>query len=224
MNAAKSCEPATKISILLVDDHSVFREGMSGMINQEPDLLVRGEADGLRSALVELKRVKPDVAVVDLSIRDGDGLELIKEIRTLSPQTRVLVLSMYDEKVFAERTLRAGAMGYVMKVEAANAVIAGIRAVHRGEIYLSPRQRAARSGAAPASDGRGRANLERLTDREMQVLRCVGRGLSTQEIGDELFISAKTVETHREHIKHKLGLSTSGELLRYAIEHNRLPE
>jgi DNA-binding NarL/FixJ family response regulator len=214
-----------KVGILLVDDHSVLRQGMAAMINEEPDLEVCAEADGLTAALAILKTARPKVAVVDLSIRDGDGLELIKEILTRYPDIRILVLSMYDESVYADRALRAGALGYVMKAEAANTVIAGIRSVLRGEIYVSETMRAARAKGQPKIGLRARPReLGRLSDRELQVLRCVGRGLSTGEIGEELFISAKTVEAHREHIKQKLGLLTSGELLRYAIEHNRVPQ
>jgi DNA-binding NarL/FixJ family response regulator len=128
---------------------------------------------------------------------------------------------MYDEQVYADRALRAGAQGYVMKAEAAKTVIAGIRSVLRDEIYLSERMRAARTKASDATHAKA-GHIERLSDRELQVLRCVGRGMSTREIAEELFISIKTVEAHREHIKQKLGLLTSGELLRYAIEHNRV--
>jgi DNA-binding NarL/FixJ family response regulator len=213
--------PAGKIGVLLVDDHSVLRQGMATMINEEPDHFVCGEAEGVSSALEVLKRIGPGVALVDLSIRDGDGLELIKEIRNRRPDTRILVLSMYDEQVYADRALRAGAQGYVMKAEAAKTVIAGIRAVLRDEIYLSEKMRATRA-SAPQGAGQTSGNLQRLSDRELQVLRCVGGGMSTREIAEELFISIKTVEAHREHIKQKLGLLTSGELLRYAIEHNRV--
>jgi len=212
--------PAGKIGVLLVDDHSVLRQGMATMINEEPDLFVCGEAEGVSSALEVLKRVNPDVALVDLSIRDGDGLELIKEIRNRRPDTKILVLSMYDEQVYADRALRAGAQGYVMKAEAAKTVITGIRAVLRDEIYLSEKMLAARAKSTDSVNPRD--HLQRLSDRELQVLRCVGRGMSTREIAEELFISIKTVEAHREHIKQKLGLLTSGELLRYAIEHNRV--
>jgi DNA-binding NarL/FixJ family response regulator len=178
----------------------------------------------VRSAIAAAARTHPDVALVDLSIRDGDGLELVRELRQRFPGVRALVLSMYDEAVYAGRAIDAGACGYVMKAEAAKTVMAGIRAVLRGEIFLSPEM------ASRLDAGRGRrradvpaaAALGRLSDRELQVLRCIGRGLSTREVAEELFISVKTVEAHREHIKDKLGLAGSGELLRYAIEHNRL--
>lgn len=221
------CNPSatSKVGVLLVDDHSVLRQGMAAMINEEEDLTVCGQADGINSARAILKTSRPQVAVIDLSIRDGDGLELIREMRTRFPEVRILVLSMYDEEVYADRALRAGALGYVMKAEAANTVIAGIRSVLRGETYLSEKMQAARARSASGGGrGTGPKELGRLSDRELQVLRCVGRGMSTHEIGEELFISGKTVEAHREHIKQKLGLLTSGELLRYAIEHNRVAQ
>lgn len=212
-----------KSRVLLVDDHAVVRKGMTAMINEEPDMVVCGEADGVRSALDAVAQCSPDVALVDLSIKDGDGLELIKEIRRRWKDVAVLVLSMYDASVYADRALRAGARGYIMKAQAARTVMDGIRSVLRGETYFSdPKQEnlAENFGDAPAAD---RSNLlATLTDREMQVLRCIGKGWSGQEIADELFISPKTVEAHREHIKHKLELASSGDLLRYAIEHNRI--
>lgn len=211
-----------KVRVLLVDDHSVLRQAMAALINEELDLEVCGEADGVRSAIRAAEETRPDVALVDLSIRDGDGLELIREMKRRFPQTRALVLSMFDESVYAERALRAGARGYIMKAQAARSVMDGIRSVLRGEVYVSSEMSAKLAdGAAPQSTAT-RAGAERLSDRELQVLRCVGRGMSTREIGEELFISIKTVEAHREHIKEKLNLVSSGELLRYAIEHNRL--
>lgn len=211
-----------KVRVLLVDDHIVLRQGMAAMINEEPDLEVCGEADGVREAIRVADQTRPDVALVDLSIRDGDGLELIKELKRRFPETRALVLSMYDEAVYAERALRAGARGYVMKAEAATSVMAGIRSILRGEVYLSRAMAARLAEGRAAEGGASDAAAGGLSDRELQVLRCVGRGMSTREIGEELFISGKTVEAHREHIKEKLNLVSSGELLRYAIEHNRL--
>ncbi|HXE52452.1 MAG TPA: response regulator transcription factor [Tepidisphaeraceae bacterium] len=218
-----------RVRVLLVDDHAVLRQGMAAMINEEPDLMVCGEADGVRAAIQTAEAANPDVAIVDLSIREGDGLELLRELKRRFPRVLSLVLSMYDESVYAERALRAGARGYIMKAEAARSVMTGIRRVLNGEIYLSPQmtERLAQNTANAASAKTGEfppapTLLRRLSDRELQVLRCVGRGLSTREAAEELFISIKTVEAHREHIKVKLGLSSSGELLRFAIEHSRV--
>jgi len=217
--------------VLLVDDHPVMRQGMAAIINEEPDLVVCGEADGVRTAIAAATQTHPDVALVDLSVTDGDGLELIRDFKHRFPDCRTLVLSMFDETVYAERALRAGAGGYVMKAEAATTVMAAIRTVLKGNTYLSPRMSAKlipvlsreRSERAPGTESNPKPpGLDRLSDRELQVLRCVGRGMSTREVAEELFISINTVETHREHLKQKLNLVTSGELLRYAIEHNRL--
>jgi len=220
-------EQEQRTRILLVDDHPLLRQGMAAIINEEADLVVCGEADGVRSAIATAAETRPDVALIDLSIRDGDGLELLREMRNRFPEVLTLVLSMYDETVYAERALRAGARAYVMKAEAAKTVMTAIRRVLRGETYVSPRMSSRlQERERPGGGGGGLAPCKvdppRLSDRELQVLRCVGRGLSTREIAEELFISIKTVEAHREHIKEKLSLRSSGELLRYAIEHGRV--
>jgi DNA-binding NarL/FixJ family response regulator len=213
-----------RVRVLLVDDHLVMRQGMAAIINEEPDMIVCGQADGVRSAIAAAAESSPHVALVDLSIRDGDGLELLREMRQRFPEVRALVLSMFDETVYAQRALRAGASGYIMKAEAAKTVMAGIRAVLRGETFLSAQMAGRLTGNEHRKADVPAALVGRLSDRELQVLRCIGRGHSTREIAEELFISVKTVEAHREHVKAKLGLVSSGELLRYAIEHNRLNE
>ena len=216
---------AVKTKVLLVDDHVVLRQGLAMMINEEPDMLVCGQADGVHSALEAARATRPDVAVVDLSIRDGDGLELIRLLRDPLPEVQTLVLSMFDETVYAERALHAGAHGYIMKAEAVSNVLSGIRALMKGERFLSPRlsERVSQVKSSDAGPGgAGLAGISKLSDRELQVLRRVGSGMSTREIAAELFISVKTVETHREHLKQKLELADSGELLRYAIAYNRL--
>jgi DNA-binding NarL/FixJ family response regulator len=161
------------------------------------------------------------VAVVDLSISDGDGLELIRSLRDRLSEIPALVLSMHDERIYAERSLHAGARGYVMKAQAYKNVMIGIRAILRGERYFSP-DIVAKIAGRPGRDDPPGSGLARLSDRELQVLRCVGNGLSTRKISEQLFISVKTVETHREHIKQKLDLAASSDLLRFAIEHNRI--
>jgi DNA-binding NarL/FixJ family response regulator len=209
--------------LLLVDDHAVMRHGLAAIINEEPDLLVCGEAEGAAQALELLATTPVDVAIVDISLKGSDGLELIKQVSTLYPRVRSLVLSMYDESVYAERALRAGARGYVRKAEAAETVMTAVRRILRGETYVSASVAAqfVRRVAGGRTSGET-LGVERLSDRELQILRHVGRGLSNREIADDLCISVKTVETHREHIKRKLNLATAGDLLRYAIQFTRV--
>jgi DNA-binding NarL/FixJ family response regulator len=215
-----------KIGIVLVDDHSVLRQGLAALINAEPDLVVLGEAEGVQQAMSVIEQFQPRIVLVDIALKDGDGLELIRRITDKWPQMLPLVLSMYEETVYAERALRAGARGYVQKVEVAETVMTAIRRVLEGQVYVSQnvaaglvnRVAGTRRAVVPQSP------LESLSDRELQVLRCIGRGMSNRETAQELFISVKTVETHREHLKQKLRLASSGDLLRYAIEFHRVRE
>jgi DNA-binding NarL/FixJ family response regulator len=216
-------EPPPRTRLLLVDDHAVMRHGLAAIINEEPDLVVCGEAESTPQALELLATTPVDVAVVDISLKGSDGLELIKQVSTLYPRVLSLVLSMYDESVYAERALRAGARGYVRKAEAAETVMTAVRRILRGDTYVSASVaaqfvRRVAGGRAPGDT----LGVERLSDRELQILRHVGRGMSNREIADDLCISVKTVETHREHIKHKLNLDTAGDLLRYAIQFTRV--
>jgi DNA-binding NarL/FixJ family response regulator len=215
--------PDAKKRILLVDDHDVVRRGVASLLNAEPDLEICGEADDVDSALATIARTQPHLVLLDMSLKEGDGLEVLRRMREEHPDTMALVLSMYDESVYAERALRAGAKGYVKKIDVAQTIVAAIRKVLAGEVYVSDAVASGMlvrmtGGKAPAAQ----VPVERLSDRELQVLRSIGRGMSNREIADQLFISTKTVESHREHIKQKLGLSSSGELLRYAIEFSRI--
>jgi DNA-binding NarL/FixJ family response regulator len=216
-------EQLFKTRLLLVDDHAVMRHGLAAIVNEEPDLVVCGEAEGAAGALALLATTPVDVAVVDISLKDGDGLELIRQVSALYPHVLSLVLSMYDESVYAERALRAGARGYVRKAEAAETVMTAVRRILRGETYVSASVAAQFvdrvAGGRKPQDTLG---VDRLSDRELQILRHIGRGLSNREVADELCISVKTVETHREHIKRKLNLPGAGDLLRYAIEFARV--
>ena len=211
-----------QIGVLLVDDHSVMRQGLAALINAEPDLHVCGEADGVRPALEVMQATRPHVALVDISLNGGDGLELIKLMRTHHPDVLAVVLSMHDESVYAERALRAGARGYIRKVEAADRVLAGLRRVLGGDVFVSDRVAADLLNRVSGKSDPGVASVDRLSDRELQVLRSIGAGMSSREVAEKLFISVKTVEAHREHIKQKLNLANSTELLRYAIEFCRV--
>jgi DNA-binding NarL/FixJ family response regulator len=213
-----------KTRILLVDDHSIVRRGLASLINSEPDLEVCGEAEDVQSAIDAVNRSRPQLVILDLSLKHGDGLDVLARLSEAHPEVLTLVLSMFDETVYAERALRAGARGYVRKLDVAETIVAAIRQVLAGQVYVSSTIAAAvlqhLSGGNKRSDAQ--AAVHRLTDRELQVLRSIGRGLSNHQIAEELFISVKTVEAHREHIKQKIGFANSSELLQYAIEFTRL--
>jgi DNA-binding NarL/FixJ family response regulator len=213
----------TKIRVLLVDDHDVVRKGVASLINAEPDLEVCGEADSVDSAMQAIAQTQPNLVLVDMSLKHSDGLDLLQRMKAQYPDIIAMVLSMYDETIYAERSLRAGAKGYVRKVELAETIMKAIRRVLAGQVYVSDSVSALllqrMSGAKSRSS---EAPAEALSDRELQVVRCIGRGLSNREIAEELFISVKTVESHREHIKQRLNLASSGDLLRYAIEFCRV--
>lgn len=208
-------EPRGPVRILVVDDHPIVRLGIRQMIAAEPHLTIAGEAESAATA-VELVKSNPDLAIVDLSLEDGSGLELIRSIRHIAPDTRVLVLSMHDEALFAERALRAGARGYIMKQEAISGLVNAIQEVLAGRVFVSKRlsqyllERLGHD--APAESGR----LGNLTDRELEVFELIGRGLSTAAIAERLGVSIKTIETYRSNIKSKLGLKDATDLIRFA--------
>jgi len=213
--------PGDKIEILIVDDHPIVRQGIALLINQQPDLNVSCEAGSAEEALEVLaKREEPlQLAIVDLSLGGMSGLELVKALRTRYHDLSVLVMSMHDESLYAERVLRAGARGYIMKQEATEKIIAALRQILRGEIYVSDRMR--NRMLERLIDNRGESSespLASLSDRELEVLRLIGRGLSTGEIARDLCRSVKTIEAHRANIKEKLSLRGGAELVRFAIQ------
>ena len=205
--------------ILLVDDHAIVREGFAEIINNTPDLQVCGQASAASRALEAVGRLRPDLVVVDLSLQGGSGLELIKQIKTLHPGLPMLVLSMHDEALYAERCLRAGALGYVMKQEEAETVMEAVRSVLRGEVHVSEavRRRMLQNlvGRQLAEDQTG---ISHLSDREIEVFQLIGEGRTTRQIAQKLQLSLSTVETHRAHIKEKLNLRNAVELMRAAVE------
>ncbi len=215
-------EPTEKKRVLLVDDHSIMRQGLVQVINQQPTLMVCGEASSPQEALDAAERLQPDLALVDLSLRGGDGIELLKDLRARQPRMFTMVLSMHDEALYAERTLRAGGRGYVMKTEKMERLLLAIHRVLAGGIYVSDKvtahavQRMARVEGGPEKPGD--VYVERLTDRELQVFRLIGQGLGTRLIAEALHLSRKTIESHREHIKTKLGLKDGSELIQRAIQ------
>ena len=213
---------AGKHKIFLVDDHPIVRQGLAQLIDAEPDLAVVGQGEDAYGSLRSIKTVKPDLCLVDVSLKDSDGMELLKELKSHMPDLPVLILSMHDESLYAERALRAGAKGYIMKQEAPQVLLAAIRKVMSGQIYVSDKMGATLlqrmvGGKAAA---KGALPLDRLTDRELEVFRMIGAGSSVREIAEKLFLSVKTVEAHREHIKEKLNVKSSAELLRYAIRNS----
>lgn len=205
--------------IVIVDDHPIVRRGLSQLITQEDDLVVCGEAESGQSALELLKKVKSDLVIVDISLPGMDGIELIKKIKSRFNDVKILVVSIHDESLFAERALRAGAKGYIMKQEAIENIIKAIRKVLNGDIYIS--EKVSASIVKRFIEGKSddlRSPLQRLSDRELEVLHLIGKGFSTAQIAEELHVSKKTVETYRVNIKEKLNLKTTLELVRYAIQ------
>jgi DNA-binding NarL/FixJ family response regulator len=206
-------------TVLLVDDHPIVRQGLAQMINREPDLTVCGEAEEARSALQAIASLKPDIVVVDISLNGPSGIEILRTVRQADAKLRVLVLSMHDETVYAERALRAGANGYIMKQEATDKVLVALRRILAGDVYVSDRiaNKMLRqfAGRAPLAH---HSAVDDLTDRELEVFRLIGEGHSTRQISDELRLSVKTVETYQAHIKEKLGLKNARELIQFAIQ------
>ena len=213
--AASSTE---KRRIFLVEDHPITRRGLVELIDHEADLMVCGEADNAAGALEEIKKVKPDLALVDITLPRRSGLTLLKDIRLWTPNTYVLVLSMHDEGLYAERVLRAGGHGYIMKDEGGDKLLQAIRHVLTGKTYVSERVSTKIVDAfAGRSKETGNTTMGRLTDREFEVFQLLGQGLPTAEIGRRLHLSPKTVDSHRLHIKEKLQLTSLPELMRYAV-------
>jgi DNA-binding NarL/FixJ family response regulator len=207
-----------KLRILVVDDHPVVRQGLKLLINQEPDIMVCGEAENPQKAFAAIQQQHPDIAVIDLSLAHSSGIDLIKNIKTRYPSLPILVLSMHDESLYAERALRAGARGYIMKQEAPEKVIAAIRQVLQGNLYVSEAlgARLLNKFIDQRRDA-GASPVELLSDRELDVFQLLGKGLGTRQIAEKLNISIKTVEAYRANIKDKLNLKNSAELVQHAI-------
>jgi len=208
----------SKQGILIVDDHPMMREGLAQLIELESDLCVAGQADNAAQALQAIGTLLPDLALVDISLPDKNGIELIKDLQTLHPQLPVLVVSMHDETLYAERVLRAGARGYIMKQEGGKKLMQAIRHVLHGQIYVSERMSAKIleifSGRRAESV---KSAVECLSDREFEVFQLIGQGQGTRQIAEHLHLSIKTVEVHRANIKRKLELKNATDLVRYAV-------
>jgi DNA-binding NarL/FixJ family response regulator len=208
-----------KKTVFVVDDHPIVRQGLALLINQETDLAVCGEAEEMHAALSAIQSARPDILIVDISLSGPDGLELLKNIRIMSPRLPVLILSMHDESIYAERALRAGANGYIMKQEATEKVLVALRRILSGEMYVS--DRVANSmlrhyvrGATSSEH----SSISDLTDRELEVFRLIGEGQGTRQIAETLHLSVKTVESYQAHIKEKLSLRSARELVQHAVQ------
>ncbi len=204
--------------VLIVDDHPIMRQGLAQLVNNEPDMTVCGEAENAPQALDLIDKTKPDLALIDITLPGKNGLELIKDIQAMFPGLAILVISMHDESLYAERVLRAGGRGYIMKQEGGKMLLQAIRQVLEGKIYVSEKISAKIleifSGRRSETSN---SPMERLTDREFEVFQMIGQGLATREIADHLHLSVKTVEVHRANIKEKLTLKNAPELIRYAV-------
>lgn len=209
---------AQRKRVFVVDDHPMMRESMSRLIDGEPGLICCGGAKSAEEAISEIQRCKPDVIITDITLPKRTGLDLIKDLTAMFPKILVLVYSMHDEMFYAERALRAGARGYLMKEAGSEKMLEAIQGMLSGQIYVSPRIAAKIlnlfSGLKP---GASKAPIEKLTDREFEIYQLIGKGKSTKEIAEQLRISPKTVAVHREHMKEKLGVNSAAELAHHAI-------
>jgi DNA-binding NarL/FixJ family response regulator len=216
---APAPKPSGKSRVLLVDDHPLTRHGMKALISQQPNLEIVGEADSAPRALELVEKLKPNLAIVDITLRSTNGIELTKGMRAQSPDLQVLIVSMHDENLYAERALRAGAMGYLMKHEASEKIITAIQRIQQGEIYLSDRikEKMLHRFVNHKTDELV-SPIDTLSDREMEVFQLIGNGYGTRLIAQQLNLSIKTIDSYREHLKLKLNLESGSELVRYAIQ------
>src|ERR1043166_9131710 len=217
MSAKRKAAPLPK-KIFIVDDHPMMREGLAQLLSHETDLAVCGEAEDAAEALSKIETLKPDLVLLDITLRSTNGLELLKDLRIRVPDLAVLVISMHDESLYAERVLRVGGRGYIMKQEGGKKLMEGIRQVLAGKISVSEKVSARiLSALSGRTSGEGASPIERLSDREFEVFQLIGQGRATRQIAQDLHLSVKTVEVHRLHIKAKLNLPDSTALVRHAV-------
>lgn len=216
MSSRRPSAAARRTRILLVDDHPMMRQGLAALIRNEPDLEICGEAENAAAAMAALATHPAELVLLDLTLPDKNGVEVIKDIQALHPAVRVLVVSMHDEAIYAERVLRAGARGYIMKQEGGPKLLQAIREVLAGQISVSEKV-SARILELFSGRSSGASPIEKLTDREFEVFQLIGQGLATRQIAAKLHLSVKTVEVHRLHIKEKLAIASAPELVRFAV-------
>ncbi len=218
-NKNPKCDPADAKRIVIVDDHPLFRKGLEQLIHSDGTFAVCGEAGSAAEAMEVIRKIMPDLLIVDVSLPGANGIELIKNIRAEFPKLPILVLSMHDESLYALRALRAGAQGYVMKQEALANVVQAIHEVFSGRPYLSPAMAAQVITNFAQTPSEGEADvIDRLSDRELEILELIGKGNEVRQIGKLLHLSPKTVETHRAHIKEKLNLASAHQVGRFAVQ------
>jgi len=203
--------PSDKIRIVIVEDHRMFREQLVHLINKAPNFVIVGEADNIRDGFAVIQETQPNIAIVDITLKGSSGIELLKDLRARGSAVPVLILSMHDESLYAERALRAGARGYVTKHEASESVMTAIREVLNGEVYLNPRFMSKMMSKIVRGGATGHP-VDRLADRELEVFELIGRGLTTREIGAKLGLGVTTVDTYRTRIKEKLNLENAARL------------
>ena len=216
-SSTTAAQAGARRRVLIVDDHPIVRQGLKRMIETEADMEVCGEAATEAQARRAIRELHPDIVIVDLALQEGDGLELVRDVHAHHPDVPMLVLSMHDETIYAERLLAEGASGYIMKQAAADQLLNALRTVLRGETYLSEQLSQTLHSRAHSADPESHDPVRRLSNRELQVLNLVGRGVSSREIAAELGLSVKTVESHRQSLKRKLNLATNSQLLQYAM-------
>jgi DNA-binding NarL/FixJ family response regulator len=205
--------------ILIVDDHPIVRQGLRMTIEAEPDLTICGEAEGMSQAMHLFLETAPDVVIADISLENGSGIELVKELMSHNEDVRILVCSMHEESLFAERALHAGAKGYINKEQATDKLVEAIRRVAAGRVYLSEQMTDRMlTRQVGAGDEQPQSAIESLSDRELEVFEQIGHGVTTRQIAEKLHLSPKTVETYRENIKHKLNLANATELTQHAVQ------
>jgi DNA-binding NarL/FixJ family response regulator len=205
-------QPPKKISVVIIEDHPMFRERLGHLINKADDMMVSGEADNIRHGFALIKQTRPSIAIIDITLKGSSGLELLKNLRAHGIDMPVLVLSMHDESLYAERALRAGAKGYITKYEASSSVMTAIRQVLNGEIYLNPRFMSRIMSRLMTGRAAFAQPIDRLADRELEVFELIGHGLTTREIGAQLGLGITTVDTYRTRIKEKLNLENASRL------------
>lgn len=207
-----------KTRIFIVDDHPLLRKGLGELINQQLDMIICGEAEDAPEALKAICQIRPDLVIVDISLKSQNGIELIKNIKAINPSIQILVLSMHDESIYALRVLKAGAKAYVMKQEVVDKVMEAIRRIRTGKVFVSERVAAQMlSQVVDGNDPSRNSPVDSLSDRELEIVTMIGNGTPTREIAQRLSISIKTVESHRAHIKEKLSLTNATQLVQWCV-------